>query len=67
MAWMGGNYPAAFETVKPYADMGQPWAQLRIATFYENGWGVTSDIKKLLNGTKRQRLKRQKVIGLKGR
>lgn len=44
IAWVSENYGKAFSTAKPFADAGQPWAQLRIGIFYENGWGVEQSI-----------------------
>ncbi len=44
IAWLSENYGKAFSTAKPFADAGQPWAQLRIGVFYENGWGVEQSI-----------------------
>lgn len=43
MAWNRGDFQKAFVTVKPHADRGEPWAQLRLGIFYENGWGVEKD------------------------
>lgn len=44
-AWTSGRYSDAFKTVKPHAEAGEPWAQLRLAMFYENGWGVPRDMR----------------------
>lgn len=41
--WTSGNFDKAYVLVKPYAELGQPWAQLRLGIFYENGWGVEKD------------------------
>lgn len=46
MAWMSGKFGRAFSIVEPRAERGEPWAQLRLAIFYENGWGVEKDDKK---------------------
>lgn len=46
IAWLSANNMKAFQTAKPHADAGEPWAQLRIAIFYYNGWGVESDKEK---------------------
>ncbi len=40
MAWTSGDFQKAYMTVKPAADRGEPWAQLRLGIFYMNGWGV---------------------------
>jgi TPR repeat protein len=40
VSWSSGDYVRAFQTAKPYADAGEPWAQLRMGQFYENGWGT---------------------------
>jgi len=43
MAWNQGNFTRAFEVVKPRAMAGEPWAQLRLGIFFENGWGTAKD------------------------
>lgn len=45
MAWTSGKFTRAFEIAKPHAEAGKPWAQLRLAVFYENGWGVKKNIR----------------------
>lgn len=45
IAWISGRYSDAFQTVKPHAEAGRPWAQLRLAMFYAHGMGVPKDIK----------------------
>ncbi|GAB2664690.1 tetratricopeptide repeat protein [Vibrio panuliri] len=42
-AWNVGDFSTAYTTAKPYAEQGQPWAQLRLGIFYANGWGVEKD------------------------
>ncbi len=39
-AWLEGRYANAIEIVKPRAERGEPWAQLRLAMFYEGGMGM---------------------------
>ena len=39
-AWLTNKFDQAFNTVKPFAEAGEPWAQLRLGIFYENGWGT---------------------------
>ena len=46
MAWTSGDYERAFKVAKPRAESGEPWAQLRLAIFYENGWGVERNLVK---------------------
>ena len=46
MAWSSGNFNRAYSVVAPRAERGEPWAQLRLGIFYENGWGVDQDYKK---------------------
>lgn len=46
MAWTSNNFDRAFEVAKPKAEAGEPWAQLRLGIFYENGWGTDKDIDK---------------------
>jgi hypothetical protein len=43
-AWLSGRYSDAYKIVRSHAEAGEPWAQLRIAMFYENGWGVERNI-----------------------
>jgi len=42
-AWTSGNYHPAFEMAEKEAERGEPWAQLRLGIFYDNGWGVARD------------------------
>ena len=44
MAWTSNNFSRAYEIAKPRAEAGEPWAQLRLGIFYENGWGTEADI-----------------------
>ena len=46
IGWSSGNYKGAFIKAMPHAENGEPWAQLRVAIFYENGWGTSIDNKK---------------------
>jgi hypothetical protein len=39
-AWIEGRYAQAIEIVKPRAEAGEPWAQLRIGMFYQGGLGI---------------------------
>jgi len=45
IAWTSGDFDNAVSVAKPKAEAGEPWAQLRMAIFYENGWGVDQDFK----------------------
>ncbi|UZP66628.1 hypothetical protein N1030_13560 [Desulfovibrio mangrovi] len=45
MAWVTGEFERAYAETKPRAEAGEPWAQLRLGIFYENGWGVPIDAK----------------------
>lgn len=40
MAWLNERYAEAVDIVKPRAERGEPWAQLRLAMFYEGGMGM---------------------------
>ena len=42
--WRNERYTEAINTVKPHAERGEPWAQLRLGMFYSHGWGVERDI-----------------------
>ncbi len=44
VAWTSGRYQDAVSTAEPHAIAGEPWAQLRMGIFCENGWGVNCDI-----------------------
>ena len=46
MAWTRGDYQRAFSVAAPRAEAGEPWAQMRLGIFYENGWGTKADIDK---------------------
>ena len=46
MAWYSSNFKHAFDTAKLPAERGEPWAQLRLGIFFENGWGIDEDIEK---------------------
>jgi len=46
MAWTSRNYQRAFELAAQRAEAGEPWAQLRLGIFYENGWGTSIDLEK---------------------
>lgn len=46
MALLAGNFDRAVEVLEPRAEAGEPWAQLRPGTFYENGCGVERDLQK---------------------
>ena len=46
LAWTSSKFQRAYELAKPRAEAGEPWAQLRLGIFYENGWGTSKDIKK---------------------
>jgi hypothetical protein len=38
--WETGDYAKALELTRPPAELGEPWAQLRLAIYYEAGNGV---------------------------
>ena len=44
VAWEKYDYGTAFDILKPAAERGEPWAQLRMGVAYELGTGVTKDI-----------------------
>lgn len=46
MALTHSDYQRAFDVAAPRAEAGEPWAQLRLGIFYENGWGTKVDIDK---------------------
>ncbi|UCD15606.1 MAG: sel1 repeat family protein [Candidatus Omnitrophota bacterium] len=48
MAWDYGNYSRALSIIRPAAEKGEPWAQLRLGAFYELGAGVDKNIKEAI-------------------
>jgi hypothetical protein len=38
--WATGDFAKALEVTKPLAELGEPWAQLRMAIYYDAGDGV---------------------------
>ncbi|GAB6262562.1 hypothetical protein [Photobacterium sp. R1] len=44
VAWEKYDYETVFEVLKPVAERGEPWAQLRMGVAYELGSGVEKDI-----------------------
>ena len=44
VAWEKYDYNTAFEVLRPAAERGEPWAQLRMGVAYELGSGVPKDI-----------------------
>lgn len=52
-AWLSGRYSKAIEIIRPKAERGEPWAQLRLAMLYENGMGVEQSIPKAIEWYKK--------------
>ena len=46
VAWNANNVEQAYRQAIQKAQLGEPWAQLRVGIFYENGWGVEQNIDK---------------------
>lgn len=42
--WERGNYSRSLEVIKPRAEKGEPWAQLRLGIYYDTGYGVEVDM-----------------------
>lgn len=42
--WEWGNYKKAYEVARNAAERGEPWAQLRLGIYYNNGIGVDVNI-----------------------
>lgn len=53
MAWFNGHYARAIEVIKPHAEAGEPWAQLRLGIMYENGWGTEQSTLKAIEWYKK--------------
>lgn len=73
-AWDYGNYSRAVSIIKPAAERGEPWAQLRLGSFYELGAGVEKNIKEAVNWYKKAAIQQKeggwakgKIIGSMGR
>lgn len=43
-AWNSNKANQAYKQAIVKAKAGEPWAQLRVGIFYENGWGVEKDL-----------------------
>lgn len=43
LAWEHGDYARALSVIRPRAERGEPWAQLRLGVAYELGRGVPKD------------------------
>lgn len=43
VAWEHGDCPRALSVIRPFAERGEPWAQLRLGIAYELGCGVSKD------------------------
>lgn len=46
MAWTSNDFKRAVEVATPRAEAGEPWAQLRLGIFCENGWGTEKNLDK---------------------
>lgn len=74
LAWTKGDFVRAIKLVKPPAEAGKPWAQIRLAMFYENGMGVEKSIPKAVEWYKKAAAQKDKgewaegtMIGAVGR
>src|SRR3981081_2507046 len=74
IAWNKGDFARAAELVKQPAEAGKTWAQLRLAIFYENGWGVEQSMPKAVEWYKKAAAQKAngewaegKMIGAVGR
>lgn len=73
-AWTKGDFARAVELVRPAAEAGKPWAQIRLAMFYENGMGVEKSSPKAVEWYKKAAMQKEKgewaegkMIGATGR
>lgn len=41
--WVAGDFAKAIEAARPQAELGEPWAQLRMGIYYDAGSGVEKD------------------------
>jgi TPR repeat protein len=48
MAWERQDYQRALSVIRPAAERGEPWAQLRLGVAYELGVGVAKDTREAL-------------------
>ncbi len=51
--WEMGNYLVSLDVVRPRAERGEPWAQLRIGIYYETGYGVAKNIDEAISWYKK--------------
>jgi hypothetical protein len=51
--WSRGDYAKAIEITKPRAELGDPWAQLRMGFYYDSGHGVPRDLRKAVDWYKK--------------
>lgn len=49
MAWMRSDYSQALTILRPAAERGEPWAQLRMGFLYEKGFGVEKDTREAVD------------------
>ncbi len=54
--WERRNYSRSLEVVRPRAESGEPWAQLRLAMYYDNGMGIEVDMKEAIKWYKKAAL-----------
>jgi TPR repeat protein len=47
--WSRRDYAKAIEITKPRAELGDPWAQLRMGFYYDAGHGVPHDLQQAVN------------------
>jgi TPR repeat protein len=51
--WARGDYAEAIEITKPRAELGDPWAQLRMGIYYDTGQGVPRDLRQAVDWYKK--------------
>jgi hypothetical protein len=47
--WGQGDFSSALEITEPHAQLGEPWAQLRMGFYYDAGQGVPQDLGKAID------------------
>lgn len=60
MSWDYRNYSKALSIIRPSAEKGEPWAQLRLGSAYELGAGVEKNIKEAITWYKKAAIHQKK-------
>ncbi|MFH1505091.1 MAG: tetratricopeptide repeat protein [Candidatus Omnitrophota bacterium] len=67
VSWDYGNYSRALSIIRPAAEKGEPWAQLRLGSAYELGAGVNENVKEAIRWYKKAAVQQGKSGWAKGK